>query len=130
MCQVAFIPITTLTSSIYKVDNLMISMCSLVFSISFIPFNFIAIKILGSKRGGLRVCLIIASCCSIFGCWIRILVSFSDHFFFVILGQTVIACGQPFFFNTIGQLTNQWFGEKEVSLYILHSYRELLQQQY
>jgi hypothetical protein len=102
MCQVAFIPITTLTSGLFQVDNLMISMCSLVFSISFIPFNFIAIKILGAKRGGLRVCLIIASSCTISGAWIRISVASSNQFLYVILGQIVIACGQPFFFNTIG----------------------------
>ena len=74
MCQVAFIPITTLTSNLFSVDNIMLSMCSLVFSIAFIPFNFVAIKVLGSKKGGLRVCLIIASLCTIVGAWLRLLV--------------------------------------------------------
>jgi hypothetical protein len=36
-------------------------MCSLVFSIAFIPFNFVAIKVLGSPWGGLRVCVSILS---------------------------------------------------------------------
>ena len=48
MCQVAFIPIATLSSNLFGVSNLMISMCSLVFSIAFIPCNFIAIKILNA----------------------------------------------------------------------------------
>ena len=55
MCQVAFIPITTLTSNLFGMSNVMISMCSLVFSISFIPCNFIAIKILNAQKGGLNV---------------------------------------------------------------------------
>ncbi|TNV82999.1 hypothetical protein FGO68_gene1496 [Halteria grandinella] len=112
MCQVAFIPIATLASQLFGVSNLMISMCSLVFSISFIPFNFIAIKILGTL--GLRTCLIIASLCTISGAWLRMAVQMSGgSFMFVIAGQVVIACGQPFFFNTISNLSSSWFGEKE-----------------
>ncbi len=57
MVQMAFIPICTFTSSLFGINNLMISMCSLVFSIAFIPFNFVAIKVLGSPWGGLRVCV-------------------------------------------------------------------------
>jgi hypothetical protein len=91
-------------------------MCSLVFSISFIPFNFIAIKVLGSPKGGLKLSLQIASILTIAGAWIRQAVDApGDNFVYVILGQIVIACGQPFFFNTISVLSSNWFGENEVS---------------
>ena len=59
MCQVAFVPIATNVSTLFEVNVIMVTMCSLVFSISFIPFNFVAIKILGSTWGGLRVCVIL-----------------------------------------------------------------------
>jgi hypothetical protein len=111
MSQVAFIPIATFASSLFEVSNVMISMCSLVFSISFIPFNFIAIKILSSA--GLRVCLLIAAALTIAGVWLRLMVQVTDSFSYVIAGQVLIACGQPFFFNTISHLSSAWFGEKE-----------------
>jgi ABC-type arginine transport system permease subunit len=31
----------------------------------------------------------------------------------ILIGEIIIACGQPFFFNTIAALTNAWFGESE-----------------
>ncbi len=48
------------------------------------------------------------------GSWIRLLALLSNsNFILILIGQIVIACGQPFFFNTIAALSNAWFGESE-----------------
>lgn len=57
----------------------------------------------------------IASLTTIAGAWLRLLVVRTDNFAFVLLGQLVVACGQPFFFNSMSCLSSAWFGEKEVN---------------
>lgn len=52
--------------------------------------------------------------CTILGAWYRLIVVAKDEFVFVIIGQMIVACGQPFYFNTISILSSSWFGEKEV----------------
>jgi len=50
MMLLTFSPIATYVSAVYDVNILWVNMCSICFSLTFIPMNFVAVKLYNTWR--------------------------------------------------------------------------------
>ena len=71
--------------------------------------NFPSVIVL--DKWGLRIGVIIGMFLTTLGLWLRSLVGVS--FVYAIIGQTIMAIGQPFIYNAPTKLSGNWFPEKE-----------------
>jgi hypothetical protein len=65
--------------------------------IAYIPINQPAVIALEKK--GLRFGVILGMILTTFGLWLKSLINYS--FIYVVVGQTIIAIGQPFLLNAV-----------------------------
>jgi hypothetical protein len=107
--MVGFSAITPIISDIYGVSGLVTTMLVLPFIILFIPCIFPANYLI--DKTGIRIPVYLASATLLAGAWIRLLVNTS--FSFVVLGQVIMALGQPFMLSAPAKLASLWFGDNE-----------------
>lgn len=63
-----------------------------------------------------RTVLIIASLTMIIGGWTRSLAAISNNFWWIVIGQGIIACSGPMVTCAISIIANNWFGDGERAL--------------
>jgi hypothetical protein len=61
--------VSTIIAAVFDTPQLLVNMCVLIFLISFIPANFIVIKVLDVY--GMRTALMLASLLTFSGAWLR-----------------------------------------------------------
>mmetsp|Transcript_25736 Transcript_25736/g.45199 ORF Transcript_25736/g.45199 Transcript_25736/m.45199 type:complete len:426 (-) Transcript_25736:950-2227(-) len=98
-------PITEELSDIYGVSEFVVEICSLVYMAAFIPVVFPSNYILDEY--GLRVGVLVGMTLTFFGALCRI--GAFDSFYWVLIGQTLAAIGQPFLLNAPAKLATYWF---------------------
>ena len=89
--------------SIYLINYL-----SQSFMLMYIPMN--QPSVLALDRVGLRYGMIIGMIMTTIGMWLKCMINIS--FTYVVVGQTIIAMGQPFILNGCAKLSGDWFPEK------------------
>lgn len=77
--------------------------------IMYLPMNPLAISFIESK--GLRKSLLLGVSIQVIGFWVRALVN--HGFIFNMVGQTLIAVGQPYIYNQPVKLSAVWFPKEE-----------------
>lgn len=101
--------ITPIISDIYDVNGLTTSMLVLPFIFLFIPCIFPANYLIDNY--GISIPVYWASFTLLLGAWIRLLVNY--NFYTVVLGQVIMALGQPFMLSAPAKLSAVWFGDDE-----------------
>jgi FLVCR family feline leukemia virus subgroup C receptor-related protein len=79
------------------------------FMLAFIPVNFPSVAVLDSY--GLRAGVGVGMALTTIGLWLRCLMG--ESFTYAIVGQTVMAIGQPFLYNAPTKISSEWFPEGE-----------------
>ena len=105
MSWICFAPIADLVSVVYDQNLMTINYLSMSFMLFYLLMNFPASYIL--DRYGLRAGLILGFFIQTVGISMRCLINSS--FSWVVLGQTLIALGQPFTYNAPAKLSSDWF---------------------
>jgi len=109
LAMVGMSAITPIISEIYGVGGITTSMLVLPFIILFIPCIFPANYLI--DHHGISIPVYWASATLLVGAWIRLLVN--TNFNFVIVGQVIMALGQPFMLSAPAKLAALWFGDNE-----------------
>ena len=86
-------------------------MSSIIFSITYIPMTFIAIKMF--KEMKLSTVFRIATVIAISGCWIRVLAEQNKNFYWVLAGYTLISLAYPILLSAVTLLCNRWLCDSE-----------------
>ena len=87
-------------------------MMSNQFMLLYLPFNFPSVYIV--DKYGLRAATIFGIGLTTAGYWLRCLINTS--FYTCLFGQTFMAMGQPFLYNSPALVTTNWFPQKERSI--------------
>jgi MFS transporter, FLVCR family, feline leukemia virus subgroup C receptor-related protein len=90
--------------SIYVINYL-----SQSFMIAYLPFNQPAVIAL--DKYGLKYGVVIGTVLTTIGLWMKCLIN--ESFVWVVIGQTIIAIGQPFLLNACSKVSANWFPENE-----------------
>ena len=101
--------ITPIISDIYDVSGTVTTMLVLPFIVLFIPMIFPANYLIDNY--GISIPVYWASVTLLVGAWIRMLVNV--NFYIVIVGQVIMALGQPFMLSAPAKLAAVWFGDNE-----------------
>lgn len=88
----------------------MINYLSQSFMLMYVPMNQPAVIVLDRKNGLYRG-LVLGMVLTTLGLWLKCLVNAS--FAYVVVGQTILAAGQPFLLNGCTKLSANWYPEKE-----------------
>ncbi len=113
--MIGFSPIAPIISKIYNCSIILVDIQLLLYTILFIPGNFIVIHILNHYN--LRLCLILGSLLLLLCAWSRILIYFTGTFTLgATIGNVIGAIGMVFFGNSTSKLASEWFGDKERAL--------------
>ena len=110
--MMGFSPITTIIQELYGINDFEGQLLMLVFVILYIPLMFPANYLIENK--GISIPIWIASVTMIAGAWIRMLVNV--NFYFVLIGQILMAFGQPFMMTAPPKLAGLWFSDDEQAL--------------
>mmetsp|Transcript_16041 Transcript_16041/g.23224 ORF Transcript_16041/g.23224 Transcript_16041/m.23224 type:complete len:423 (-) Transcript_16041:3-1271(-) len=102
---VSFSPITSVIADIYDVSTTWVEMCTLIIMIVYVPVTFPANYFLDEY--GLRGGMIIGTGLTMLGSFIRIGAYF--NFWFILVGNFVVALGQPFITNAPSKVSAFWF---------------------
>jgi FLVCR family feline leukemia virus subgroup C receptor-related protein len=105
--------ITNVISDYYNVSNLCVNWTSVIYMAIYIPGIIPASWLLNRK--GLRFCVLLGSCGTCAGAWIKCLSVAPDKFTVTMIGQSVVAMSQLFVLNLPPRIATVWFGPKEVS---------------
>lgn len=109
---VGFSSVAKILIEIYGVNSFHTTFLVIPFSfmvmIFLLPYNYI------SNHYGLRIPTYIAVVALVVGSWLRILVN--ESFWWVILGQSIIAIGQPLTLVAPVKIANIWFGDNQRAL--------------
>lgn len=112
IANVGFASIAKILQEIYGVDTIQTTLLAIPFNFMVLfflfPYNYVSIKY------GLRIPTYVAVIVLIIGAWTRILVNSS--FGFLILGQTIIAIGQPLTLVAPAKIASLWFGDDQRAL--------------
>lgn len=104
--------IAEVVADVYNVDIVTVDLCFILFSVLYLPFNFVAIKMIDSS--GIRRPIMFAAVITIIGAWMRLLIA--DYGFgFALIGSCLIASVQPFILNSPSKVATVWFGDDERS---------------
>ena len=98
----------------YKVSTVDVTMCSIVFSITYIPMTFVAIWMFRefTPTTNFRVTIFVL----LVGAWMR---TFAGMNFSIILaGYTIISCTFPFFLSSVTLICNSWLGPSEKMMWV------------
>lgn len=77
--------------------------------IAFIPINFPSVAVL--DRYGLRAGVTLGMGLTVVGIWLRCLINVDMTY--AVVGQTIMAIGQPFLYNAPPKISAVWFPEHE-----------------
>ena len=77
--------------------------------IAFIPVNFPSVTVL--DRYGLRAGVTLGMGLTVVGIWLRCLMNVDMTY--AVVGQTIMAIGQPFLYNAPSKISAVWFPENE-----------------
>jgi FLVCR family MFS transporter 7 len=106
-------PLSNILKEYYSATNFEIFCINSTHAFYFIIFNFIANYVIdefGARRS-LQICLIL----QVLGCYLRTITT--DDVFYMVVGQSLIAMGNPFVTNSLSKVSNQWFtSQKRVKL--------------
>jgi hypothetical protein len=110
--MVGYTTITPLVRDVYRVSNIATSLLVLSFTIAFIPLNFPANQLIESKGMSWPIRI---HCFTVFvGAFVRLLLH--QSFYFILLGQVIMALGQPFTLTIGAKMAGLWFGDHERAL--------------
>ena len=101
----SFSPITTSLQTAFDTNLFDIYYLSMSYSILFIPMNFVANYTI--ERYGIKPSLTICCAAQVIGALFRIFINSS--FWYVLIGQTIGAMGNPFACNTLSKASLYWF---------------------
>ena len=87
----------------------MVNMMSYSFMVLYLPMNFPCVYIV--ENYGLRWGVIGGIVSTTLGLWIRCFIN--QSFFFALLGNTIMAIGQPLLYNSPAKVTTNWFPRNE-----------------
>ena len=93
----------------YGVSLFMVNYMSISYMIVFIPINFPSVVAL--DKWGLQIGVQIGMILTALGLWFRVLIG--QSFLFAMIGQTIMAFGQPFIYNAPTKISANWFPEGE-----------------
>ena len=88
---------------------LTVNLMSYSFMVLFLPMNFPCVWV--TDQYGLRWAVIGGILSTAVGLWVRCLLN--QSFAFALIGQTIMALGQPFLYNAPALVTTNWFPERE-----------------
>ena len=97
----------------YDVSILMVNMCGIIFTATFIPMTFVSMQMY--KTMGTHTVLRIASVLMLVGGWGR-MYALEGQFWPILVGQVIISLSQPIYYNVMTQISNKWFPDSERSL--------------
>ncbi len=106
-----FASITSTVQHIFNVSELEVGLLSTVFPLLFIPLA-IPTGVLADKKG-FKVAVTIGAVFTAFFAFLRY---FASSFISLLAFQALVAVGQPFVFNSISKLVNEWFPAGERAL--------------
>ncbi len=106
-----FAPITSTVQSLFRVSEMDVGFLSTVFPLLFILFSIPAGLI--ADRKGFKAAVSIGAFFTGLFAFLR---AFSWSFAVLLLFQCGVAIGQPFIFNSISKLVNEWFPPRERAL--------------
>lgn len=99
----------------YEVDDEKVTLCVMVFFISFMVFNFVAMYALEWKQGkGVAHCFRVSSVMITIGAWGKFWsLKKLENFDLCIISQVFVALGSPFLLNGVGKVSTIWFADNE-----------------
>ena len=109
--QTSLTPVCQPLAVAFKVQTIVVTMSSIVFSITYIPMTFVAIKIF--KEMKLSTVFRIACVIAIAGSWIRVLAEENKNFYWVLAGYTLISLAYPILLSAITLVCNRWLCDSE-----------------
>jgi len=86
-------------------------MSSIVFSITYIPMTFVAIKLFKEMR--LSTVFRIATVIAVAGAWIRVLAEQNKNFYWILAGYTLISLAYPILLSAVTLICNRWLCDAE-----------------
>lgn len=104
-----FAPIAVPIKNIYGLNNVIVTMMNLSYTILFIPTVFPANYLFDNY--GMRVPIMIASVLMIGGSWLRQLVNV--NFYLLFTGQAILAVGCSLIIAAPSKVAAMWFGDNE-----------------
>lgn len=113
-CQTSLTPVATPLAKAFGVHVIIVTMTSIVFSITYVPMTFLAIKMFKDLRPS--TVFRIGCVNVIIGAWIRVLSEESKNFLWILIGYTIISLSYPIQLSAITIVCNRWLGDKERTL--------------
>ena len=112
IAMVGFTAVAKILIANYPINAFHITMLVMPFNFTvllfLIPYNYISLKF------GLRIPTYIAVVCLVIGAWLRLLVN--DSFWWVIIGQSIMAVGHPLTLVAPAKIAALWFGDNQRAL--------------
>ena len=93
----------------YGVTPLIVNMMSYCFMAFYLPMNFPCVFVV--EKFGLRLGIIGGIASTTLGLWVRCFIN--QSFSFALIGQIIMALGQPLLYNSPAKVTTNWFPQKE-----------------
>jgi hypothetical protein len=109
--QTSLTPVCQPLAVAFGVQTIVVTMSSIVFSITYIPMTFIAIKMF--KEMKLSLVFRMAAVIAVSGAWIRVLSEKSKNFFWILVGYTVISLAYPILLSAVTLVCNRWLADSE-----------------
>ncbi|XP_064097906.1 heme transporter FLVCR2-like isoform X2 [Macrobrachium nipponense] len=105
--------ITNIIVSYYDVKTTQVDWMSMIYMITYIPLIFPASWYL--EKYGLRKAVLIGSCGTMIGSWVKVGSVSPDRFYVTFIGQCIVAVSQIFILGIPARLAAVWFGPNQVS---------------
>ncbi|XP_001604452.1 feline leukemia virus subgroup C receptor-related protein 2-like [Nasonia vitripennis] len=105
--------ISNIATRYYNVSNFAIDCMAMSYMFYYVIFIFPATYLL--ERIGIRRTLILGSCMSCLGAWIKTFAIAPDRFYVVLIGQSIVAITQVLMLPIPGRIAAKWFGSAELS---------------
>lgn len=102
---ISIAPLFLLVEDLYDVGPLMVNLMSYSFMVLYLPMNFPCVYVV--EKFGLRIGVIGGIVSTAVGLWLRCFINTS--FYIALVGQIVMALGQPLLYNTPAKVTTNWF---------------------
>lgn len=93
-------PVAVLITDAYDVSLFEVDMCSMIFSLTYTIFTFVAMP--SYTKIGFVSTIRIACAVFVSGCWVRSLNMVHGEFWPVLLGSIWLSCAYPFFLSAPG----------------------------
>eukprot|EP01064_Diplonema_japonicum_P037002 TRINITY_DN8560_c0_g1_i1.p1 TRINITY_DN8560_c0_g1~~TRINITY_DN8560_c0_g1_i1.p1 ORF type:complete len:468 (+),score=45.93 TRINITY_DN8560_c0_g1_i1:28-1431(+) len=113
-CWITYSQITHEASLYYEVSTTWIDILSMLFMFWYLPVNFPACWVL--EKYGLRTGVLFGSGLGFIGAGLRIVGMSKATFPAVVIGQSLVAIGQPFLLNAPAKVSAMWFPDDERAL--------------